>query len=46
MAKTSVEWSVIKNDKSEDGEERRWGVSSLLADAELIEKNRRLYLEW
>jgi plasmid replication initiation protein len=45
MAKTIVEWSVI-NEGAEDGPERRWGVSALLADAEIIQKNRRLYLEW
>lgn len=45
MAKTTVEWSIVR-DEGEDGVERRWGVSALLADAEFVEQNRRLFLEW
>ena len=45
MAKTTVEWSVVREDGADEGE-RRWGVSALLADAELIEVGRRLFLEW
>lgn len=43
MAKTAVEWSVIRDDG--DGGEGMV-VSKLLAEAEIIEQNRRLYLEW
>lgn len=46
MAKTTVEWSVIGDDGEEDGVELRWGLSSLLADAEFIVINNRVYLEW
>lgn len=42
MAKTPVEWNTVSNDEGE----RRWGVSTLLADAEVIEKNGRLFIEW
>ena len=45
MAKTTVEWSIVREDGADEGE-RRWGVSALLADAELIEVGRRLFLEW
>lgn len=44
MAKTTVEWSAVSD--NEQDVERRWGVSALIAHAELIEQRGRLHLEW
>lgn len=43
MVQTQVEWNSVGDD-----EERRWGVSSLLAEAELVEEKRggRVFIEW
>jgi hypothetical protein len=41
MAKTPVEWNSV-NDEGE----RSWGVSSLIAEAEIFEKGGSLFLEW
>lgn len=41
MTTTRVEW----NSTSDTGK-RRWGVSTLIADAEIIEENRELIVEW
>lgn len=41
MASIQVEW----NSTSEEGE-RRWGVSNLLADAEIIEEKGAVWIEW
>jgi len=41
MASIQVEW----NSTSGEGE-RRWGVSNLLADAEIIEERGAVWIEW
>jgi hypothetical protein len=41
MAGIRVEWNSISA-----GEERRWGISNLLAEVEIIEKNHTVWIEW
>lgn len=46
MAKTTVEWSTVNDVGGDDEAARRWGVSALIAHAELIEQRGKLHLEW
>lgn len=41
MASTTVEWAAVS-----DQGKRRWGVSTMLADAEIIEEGNELIVEW
>lgn len=49
LAKTSVEWSIVQESASgEERMERRWGVSSLVAQAEIIDDGGKgpVMFEW
>lgn len=46
MAKTTVEWSTVRDDDDPSPKGSLWGVSALVAHAELIERQGRLHLEW
>lgn len=47
MAKTTVEWNFVSGDVDDfNGRSQHWGVSALLADAELVTRGRKVYLEW
>ena len=41
MSQVVVEWNSVT-----DAGNRRWGVSALLAGAEIVEEGRRLHVEW
>ena len=46
LAKTTVEWSVVNDESEKTNVGRRWGISSLLAQAELIDDGSSIHFEW
>ena len=46
LVKTTVEWSVVNDEPEKTNVGRRWGISSLLAQAELIDDGTSIHFEW
>ena len=46
LAKTTGEWSMVNKEGEGGNVGRRWGISSLLAQAELIDDGSSITFEW